>query len=70
MNRLETTFGDDGLDNSEEVCQGNLRAFSALYRFDGRTWGITIWETTTINAMKYCREHGMEYGGRIEQRID
>lgn len=65
INRLETDFGDDGSADPP----GRLKAFSAFHRFDGRTWGITVWARDWQDAAEYCARHNLKLDGLIIGRI-
>lgn len=65
MNRFETDLGNNGLFPNGEVKQGNLRAFGALYRFQGRTWGLIVWATNWKEAGRWCAYHGLKLDGEI-----
>lgn len=69
MNRLDTEFGDDGLRPGQACTDGRMRAFGALYRFDDRTWGITVWAYDWNDAERYCRYHGLKLDGQIEEVV-
>ena len=62
--RLETPFGNDGFSEP----RGRLKPFSALHRFDGRTFGLTVWAATSDEAIEYCFQHGLRFDGEILQR--
>ena len=69
MHRLETDFGDDGMSPGSSPIHGRLRAFGALYKFAGRTWGLVVWATDWNDARQYAARHGLEIDGQIEERI-
>jgi hypothetical protein len=58
-------MGDDGLQIGGRTKQGNLQAFSAIYRFKGRKWGITVWALSWEDADYYCARHGLVLDGEI-----
>lgn len=64
--RFETEFGDDGMSPGSNPVQGRLRAFAALYRFQGRMFGLVVWARDWHDARRYAREHGMKIDGQIE----
>lgn len=65
MNRFTTELGDTGLFPNGSVRQGTLRAFGALYRFQGRTWGIIVWAKDWKDAGRWCAHHGLRLDGEI-----
>lgn len=66
MNRLETYFGDQG--QHDEPCR--LKPYSARYRFEGRTFGLTIWAVDEPDATLHCRQFGLVFDGEIVDNIE
>jgi hypothetical protein len=54
------------MSSGSNLKQGNLQAFGARYRFDGRTWGLVVWALDWTDANEYARRHGLEIDGKIE----
>jgi hypothetical protein len=69
-NRFETDFGDDGLKSGQPVIQCNLRAFDARYRFQDRTWSITVWARNWDEANRYAKEHGLQIDGQVDSVME
>jgi hypothetical protein len=65
MNRFNTPFGNDGFGEPSD-----LKCYSGFYRFDGHTYGITVWAHDIAEASQYCIAHGLTFQGEIIERID
>ena len=64
MRRFDTKMGNDGFND----LPSQLLPFDGLYRFMGRTFGITIWCRDFVDARTYCRHHGLRLDGQIVHR--
>lgn len=67
MNRFETEFGDTGIQPGMPCKSGSLQAFDGRYRFQDRTFSITVWARDWEDAERYCKQHGLKLDGMIEE---
>jgi hypothetical protein len=63
--RFETDFGNDGYDQPSR-----LKAFGGRYRFNGRTYSITVWAIDWKDAEDWGRRHGLQIDGQIIDQIE
>lgn len=72
MNRLETFFGNTGVETEKDgsvVKGGNLSAFSSTYMFLGLKWSITVWAKNWKDAQDHCDEHGLTLEGKLDSLL-
>jgi hypothetical protein len=63
-NRLDTQFGDTGLAEGEQTHIG-LRPFGARYRFQDRTFALTIWAYSYADASRQALDLHATLDGEI-----
>ena len=56
-------FGNDGTTDCQTT---NLVAYEGIYKFEGKKFGVTLWEKNENAAKLHCRHFNMVFGDKID----